>query len=128
MNHQRLPRREFGRCLAGGLACALPLAAAGDSSAVPCTERDLSEAAVGVAVSLCEQAAQQQSPVPLAPDEHYLALVQLLYPDERLGESELQEVRRQIQVMLGRSKVLSEFPLSNGDEPAVSFAAYRSAE
>lgn len=125
MNHQRLPRREFGRCLAGGVACALPLAA-GDSSPARLVDQDRAEATMNAAGTLREKAAA--SPAALAADEHYLALVRLLYPDSRLGESELQEVRRQIRVMLGRSKVLSEFPLSNGDEPAVSFAAYRLGE
>ena len=126
MNDERLPRREFGRRLAGGVACALPLAAVGCEG----------EAAWGQPVD--EPRGLERvppagtdgppSPAALAPEEHYLALVQQLYPDERLGESELQEVRRQIAAMLARSRALTSFPLTNGDEPATTFGAYRGTD
>ncbi|MCL6502969.1 MAG: hypothetical protein K6T86_09820 [Pirellulales bacterium] len=127
MNQQRLPRREFGRCLVGGVAFALPLqatAALQEGVAGSQPPPDASPAAEGQGAR--DGALRQGEP--RSPEEHYLALVQLLYPDERLGEAELQAVRGQIQAMLARGRALSEFPLSNADEPAVSFAAYRAAE
>lgn len=129
MNDHRLPRREFGRCLAGGVACALPLAAAGGDSQPQRAAAEPPEAGSAPGSAKHEEAeGQPAAPAALSPEEHYLALVQALYPDERLGENELQEVRRQIQAMLGRSRVLAAFPLTNADEPAVSFAAFRPSE
>lgn len=129
MNEPPLARREFGRRVAGGLACALPLALAGGTATFARVEAAPPEDAASSRRALGDQPAPQaQPPAMLGPEEHYLALVQLLYPHERLGEAELQEVRRQIQAMLVRSRVLSSFPLTNADEPATQFAAYRGGD
>ncbi len=62
---------------------------------------------------------------PPAPADLVLELVNRLYP-ENLDEAKLALVHGQIEHHMSRSRVLSAFPLTNADEPAPVFAAWRS--
>jgi hypothetical protein len=61
----------------------------------------------------------------LAPADRLLDLVKQIYP-ENLDEAKVAQIRAQIEHHMSRSKVLSAFPLTNADEPAPIFAAWRS--
>jgi hypothetical protein len=74
-------------------------------------------------------AAAQDKPAPeekrLSPADAVLLQAVVTYPDKRIDETALGEIRGDIQQHLSRSTVLSSFPLKNGDEPGFVFAAYR---
>lgn len=61
----------------------------------------------------------------LAPEEHLLAVIQHLYPAKELTPQRLEEIKVQLAGYLRRSRALSSYPLTNGDEPTTLFAAYR---
>src|SRR5262245_51406599 len=98
-----IDRRRFGTTLAAGAMTAAPLAvqaAAGEPApAAPAA------AAADSAGLVLQRVAQE-------------------YPD-RLEPEHLEQIRRQIERHQAVSKVLSGFPLTNADEPATVFAAYR---
>ena len=56
--------------------------------------------------------------------ERQLQLLQLLYP-ERLTREHLVTLREKLERQYLRSRLLSAYPLTNADEPALKFAAYR---
>jgi len=64
-------------------------------------------------------------PIPTAQADFVLELVKRLYP-KNLDEAKLAQIRGQIEHNMSRSRVLSAFPLTNADEPAPVFAAWRS--
>lgn len=66
-----------------------------------------------------------EAPKPPSPIDLLVDLVKQKYPDKRLDEAALEEVRSDFRHFLGRSKVLSSFPLKNGDEPGFVFSAWR---
>ncbi|MHC4877052.1 MAG: hypothetical protein ACYTGL_11185 [Planctomycetota bacterium] len=53
-----------------------------------------------------------------------LGLILKRYPDERLDETAVRGILRDIQSDIRRSKPLSDFPLDNSDEPAFVFRPY----
>lgn len=55
----------------------------------------------------------------------HLQIIQVRWGD-RLNEEQLVELRKKVTANLERSKQLSMFPLTNSDEPAPHFQAYRS--
>ncbi|HUY34183.1 MAG TPA: hypothetical protein VMV69_15655 [Pirellulales bacterium] len=59
-----------------------------------------------------------------SPAELLLELIKRLYP-KNLDEAKLAQIRGQVEHHMSRSKVLSAFPLTNADEPAPIFAAWR---
>ncbi len=64
---------------------------------------------------------------PKTPAALTLELIRRLYPHD-FDDAQLAEIRRQIEEDQARSKVLSEFALSNADEPAPIFAAWRAED
>lgn len=93
----RLTRRRFARSVAAAAAGAMPLAAA----------------------------AQQPAPAPLPrPADLALQLVVTQYPDG-LQPQHLAEIRAEIERQRARSRQLLAVPLTNADEPAPVFAAWR---
>lgn len=126
MSEQELDRRSFGRRLAGtaittavtaGLATsAVPRAAADDKLPAPA-------AAAGDA-KLPEEPKADEALVDQPPTELLLALLQQKYPYP-LTEEQADAIRSQLAWYWQRSAVLSSFPLTNADEPAPIFAAYR---
>lgn len=55
----------------------------------------------------------------------FTAIVRKHFPHPNLKGEMLEEVRSDIQQYLTRSKLLSDFPLKNSDEPGFVFAAWR---
>ena len=120
MSEQELDRRSFGRRLAGtaittavtaGLATsAAPRAAAEDKA----SEENEAPAEAKAPEALIDQ----------PPAELLLALVRQKYPHP-LTEEQADAIRSQLAWYWQRSAVLSSFPLTNADEPAPIFAAYR---
>ena len=110
MSRPAVNRRTFAKQLAAGSLAAGPLA-------------------VGVPLVADEPAKPQTPPEPqtqpAAPAELVLKLLVQIYPHP-LDEAQQAEVLRQIAEDQARSKILSGFPLTNADEPAPVFAAWRS--
>lgn len=67
---------------------------------------------------------------PVAPSQEILLLNCLMqrYPSEHYDEASLKGIFGDIRGDLARSRVLSEFPLKNSDEPSFVFRVYRGAE
>lgn len=103
-------RRTFAKQLAAGSLAAAPLAIA----ALPAKADEPNKAPP-----------QAPADKPLSPEELALKLIQQLYPHP-LDETQLAEIQKQIAEDQRRSKTLSSFPLTNADEPAPVFAAWRS--
>lgn len=99
-----IDRRHFTAHLAGGGAAALtgPLAAADEPKQV--ATADLAE---------------------MEPADLLLELIRRIDPG-RLQREHLDQLRADLAVNLQRSSRLSAFPLTNADEPAPVFAAWRS--
>lgn len=110
MSRPAVNRRTFAKQLAAGSLAAGPLA-------------------VGIPLAADEPAKPQTPPAPQpqppAPAELVLKLLAQFYP-RPLDEAQQAEVLRQIAEDQARSKILSSFPLTNADEPAPVFAAWRS--
>ena len=62
------------------------------------------------------------------PGALFLQLVLQTSPHAKLAGEALEEVQTDIEQQLRRSRVLSKFPLANGDEPAGGFRAYRARD
>lgn len=76
-------------------------------------------------VTCAEEKAAAAKVPPVSPVELLVDLVREKYPDERLNEVAIEEVRSDFRHFVGRSKVLSSFPLLNADEPGFIFSAWR---
>lgn len=96
------PRRDFACYLAAGVAGLSASPASGD------------EEATGDMPGLGS----------FSESELLLELVRRIDPD-RLKEEQLEQLRGDLELNLQRSKVLSAFALTNADEPAPVFAAWR---
>ncbi|MBI3468640.1 MAG: hypothetical protein HY000_37030 [Planctomycetes bacterium] len=86
-------------------------------------------ASTGLAAASQTTSAAQQADQPAQPPSEadlFLQVVKARW-GERLSKEQLKELRKQIEQDLGGSKRLSAFPLTNADEPAPVFAAYRSS-
>jgi hypothetical protein len=102
MSRSVVNRRAFAKQLAAGsLAAPLAVAVSGTSAKEP------------------EPADKAAAPAELA-----LRLIQQLYP-HALDDAQRDEIQKQIAEDQRRSKILSGFPLTNADEPAPTFAAWR---
>ena len=118
-----ISRRDFARNLAATALAAgavsgtvASVAAAGDP------KRDQAAAPQTPAAPAARDAGADD---PLAPEEHLLAVIQYLYPDQELTPQRLDAIKGRLGSYLRRSQVLSSYPLSNSDEPTTVFAAYR---
>lgn len=66
-----------------------------------------------------------QPPVVVTPIDSIIDLVKHQFPHPRLDDVALEEVRVDVRQHLGRSKVLSSYPLINANEPGFVFSAWR---
>jgi hypothetical protein len=105
MTHESLNRREFAGRIAAGAA--IPLIAS-----VP-TE------------SIAEATQKRDDSKPPSPVDALLDLIRQKYPDARLDDAGIAEIREELEAQLARSARLSAFPLTNADEPGFVFRAYR---
>lgn len=103
MSAKHLNRREFGGQIAAGVA--VPLIAAGADTA--------------------DAAQKPEAAKPPAPVEQMLELIRQQYPDSRLDDAGIAEIREELESQVARSARLSAFRLSNADEPGFVFQAYR---
>ncbi len=104
MMNNHLSRREFAGRLAAGAGIPIIAAATGDAA---------------VAAQKIEDA------MPHSQVERMLDLIRQQYPDQRLDEAGIAEIREELEAQVARSKRLSAFPLTNSDEPGFVFRAFR---
>lgn len=112
-----ISRRDFARNLAASALAAgtvVGVAAADDSK-----DRKADQPAAA------QSGEEPAAAAALAPEEHLLAVIQHLYPAKELTPQRLEEIKVQLAGYLRRSRALSSYPLTNGDEPTTLFAAYR---
>jgi hypothetical protein len=100
-----IDRRRFAKHLAAGAIAVAPASAA--RAGEPANE-----------------AKSEPQPAKAEPAELVLELVKQLYP-RNLDDEKLGQIRAQIEQQMARSTVLGAFPLTNADEPAPVFAAWR---
>ena len=108
MTNESVSRREFAGRIAA--AAAVPLIAAG------ATDRST------------EAAQKPDGAKPPSPVERMLELIREQYPDRRLDDAAIAEIREELESQIVRSARLSAFPLTNSDEPGFVFKAYRAEE
>lgn len=72
-----------------------------------------------------EDTAKQTAKTAASPVELLVDLVRDKYPDDRLDDAAVEEIRSDFRHFVARSKLLSGFPLTNADEPGFAFAAWR---
>jgi hypothetical protein len=108
MTDESLSRREFAGRIAAGAA--VPLVAAGARAAA------------------AEAPQKADDPKPPSPVERMLELIRHQYPDARLDDAGIAEIREELEAQVARSARLSAFPLTNADEPGFVFKAYRGEE
>jgi len=117
MSKEFVNRREFAKRVAVA-SSAVPLAAGlGESTAAAAELPDDDTKPA--------KAEKPEAPKPKSQAELLAEVIRQRYPDERLDEKTLARIRGDVASDLRRSRALSAFPLSNSDEPAFVFAAYR---
>ena len=77
-----------------------------------------------------EKQKEEPAPATESPSAEVLLLAHLIrrYPSDYFNEEVVAGIFRDIRGDVARGKLLSDFPLKNGDEPAFVFGAYRSLE
>jgi len=122
-------RREFTLALAGGAALASDQATAVGQETAPKDagskkpSGEKSESDPDQATEKPADEVEAREPPPEA--AYLLGLIMRRYPDERLDETAVNGIVRDIYGDLARSRVLSSFPLDNSDEPGFTFKAWR---
>lgn len=107
-NPTALTRRDFGWAVASSAATAtLTSPAGGEDSKTIAPDKSKEE--------------PREIPEPV----YLLGAIARHYPDQRLDEVALSGILRDITGDLARSKVISNFPLKNSDEPSYIFQAWR---
>ena len=122
----RIDRRHFAAQLAlgaSGLTAAMtPLAAIGAAEDKPAQIKNEN------ADKPAEKQSDEAAAAPELPPAEVILLTYLTrrHPSDHYDEAAIQRIFRDIRGDIARGKQLSEFPLTNADEPAFVFAAYRS--
>ncbi len=129
MPNPGVTRREFTLALAGGAALAADQSTTVGQDKAPknagsktSTEKKPANDA-GQATEKPTDEVEAREPPPEA--AYLLGLIMRRYPDERLDETAVTGIVRDIYGDLARSRVLSSFPLDNSDEPGFTFKAWR---
>jgi len=86
--------------------------------------RDAVVAAATTLITFSSQAVRADDAEPATPADQLLALLKAQFPD-RLSSEQWNEVRGKIAGQLRAAEELRKFKLTNADEPATVFAAYR---
>ncbi len=120
MSHSPVTRRDF----ALGLAAlpALATAAVAQDDKKPADTPPKKAAQNETDEKKAEESGAETREVPEA--AWLLGLILKRYPDERLDETAIRGILRDVQSDIRRSKALSDFPLENSDEPAFAFRPY----
>lgn len=114
-NESELSRRAFARFMTLGAVAVPGLVTSGAAQETPAADQPGPGLKPG-------KAASEESPSEL---ESLAGLILRRYGDDRLDEKAVTGILRDIQGDLVRGRVLSRFPLTNADEPAFTFAAWR---
>jgi hypothetical protein len=129
MPKSAVTRREFTLALAGGAALAAEQSAAIGQEVTP-KKADPKlpaddKSADDKKDSKDEPGEKVEAREPPPEAAYLLGLIMRRYPDERLDESAVSGIVRDIYGDVARSRVLSSFPLDNSDEQAFAFKARR---
>ncbi len=119
MPHSELNRRDFGKKAA--LTTALGSLSLFQPAGVSRGEEAADAAAEKPEPAIAEPIPPESIPVDLL----LLEVVRQLYPDRKLTRPILEDIRRDIRHELRRAAAIKAVPLTNADEPAALFAAYR---
>ena len=117
----RIDRRMFAGALATTSTAAISVLAssfAAKSEDKPASEKKEEPRAGEVA----------EKPATTAVELLLLKTITQQYPSEHYDDAALQGIYRDLRGDSARGRILSEFALKNGDEPAFVFKAFRSAE
>ena len=129
MTKSVVTRREFTLALAGGAALAADQASAIGQDVAP-KKADSKPPADDKSADdkkepKDEPGEKVEAREPPPETAYLLGLIMRRYPDERLDESAVSGIVRDIYGDVARSRVLSSFPLDNSDEQAFAFKAWR---
>jgi len=108
MTIEHVSRREFAGRIAA--AAAVPLITAGTTDVPAKAAQKPGDAKASSSV------------------DRMLELIREQYPDRRLDDAGIAEIREELESQIARSARLSAFPLTNADEPGFVFRAYRGAD
>src|ERR1043165_6503329 len=97
MTNEYVSRREFAGRIAAAAAVPLTTVAAADRAAEAAQKPDDTKSPTAV--------------------ERMLELIREQYPDRRLDDAAIAEIREELESQVTRSARLSAFPLTNADEP-----------
>ena len=115
-------RREFTLALAGSAVFAADRVTVGQD--VPTSKTD-ADSKTDDQPGSDQQPTSEESGEPPPEAAYLLGLIMRRYPDERLDETAVSGIVRDIYGDLARSRVLSSFSLENSDEPGFVFKAWR---
>jgi len=115
-------RREFTLALAGSAVFAADRVTVGQD--VPTSKTD-ADSKTDDQPGSDQQPTSEKSGEPPPEAAYLLGLIMRRYPDERLDETAVSGIVRDIYGDLARSRALSSFPLDNSDEPGFVFKAWR---
>lgn len=122
-------RREFTLALAGGAALAADRSTTVGQEVAPKdagSKTPPQKKSAGDAGQTKEKPTDQTEAREPPPEAAYLlGLIMRRYPDERLDDTAVDGIVRDIYGDLARSRALSSFPLDNSDEPGFTFQAWR---
>ncbi len=115
-------RREFTLAMAGSAVFAADRVTVGQD--VPTSKTD-ADSKTDDQPGSDQQPTSEESGEPPPEAAYLLGLIMRRYPDERLDETAVSGIVRDIYGDLARSRALSSFPLDNSDEPGFVFKAWR---
>ena len=115
-------RREFTLALAGSAVFAADRVTVGQD--VPTSKTD-ADSKTDDQPGSDQQPTSEESGEPPPEAAYLLGLIMRRYPDERLDETAVSGIVRDIYGDLARSRALSSFPLDNSDEPGFVFKSWR---
>ena len=115
-------RREFTLALAGSAVLTADRVTVGQD--VPTSKTD-ADSKTDDQPGSDQQPTSEESGEPPPEAAYLLGLIMRRYPDERLDETAVSGIVRDIYGDLARSRALSSFPLDNSDEPGFVFKAWR---
>ena len=115
-------RREFTLALAGSAVFTADRVTVGQD--VPTSKTD-ADSKTDDQPGSDQQPTSEESGEPPPEAAYLLGLIMRRYPDERLDETAVSGIVRDIYGDLARSRALSSFPLDNSDEPGFVFKAWR---
>jgi len=121
-NRSKLSRRAFSRCVTLGAVAIPGLARPGAAQDSEKSQPRVSDQTPG------KDTPEKPALQPPSESEYLTGLILHRYGDERLDTQAVTGILRDIQGDIARGLTLSRFPLTNADEPAFTFEAWRADE